>query len=385
LLNGFSQKRTHTSPIGTTSGTEKELKPPFYAKVTIILIGLFVLTWILFYTQAIIVPLIFSMILAILLHPAVLFFQKLKINRVVAILITLTLAFAILTAVGIFIISQASMFGEAWPKMVEKFTDLLNNLTSWASGYFDISPRKITTWISQAKDELIDIPTIGHTLISVGSSMFLLILIPVYIFMLLFYQPLLLEFLFRLFGTKNQPQMSEIIQQIKTLIQRYLLGLIIEAVLIAILNSIGLFALGIEYAILIGIIGALLNIIPYLGGIVGVAIPMVIALITKPSPLYPLYVLAVYYFIQLIDNNYIVPMIVASRVKINALVSIITVLAFGALWGIPGMFLSIPITAIIKLIFDHIEQLKPWGFLLGDDIPTIGMIRFPTRKKKSQS
>jgi predicted PurR-regulated permease PerM len=384
LLNEFSLKRTPTSPLGTTNGTDKELKPPFYAKVTVILIGLFVLTWILFYTQAIIVPLIFSMILAILLHPVVLFFQKLKINRVVSILITLTLAFAILTIVGIFIISQASMFGEAWPKMVEKLTDLLNKLTSWASGYFDISPWKITTWISQAKDELIDIPTIGHTLISVGSSMFLLILIPVYIFMLLFYQPLLLEFLFRLFGTKNQPQMSEIIQQIKTLIQRYLLGLIIEAVLIAILNSIGLFALGIEYAILIGIIGALLNVIPYLGGIVGVAIPMVIALITKPSPLYPLYVLAVYYFIQLIDNNYIVPMIVASRVKINALVSIITVLAFGALWGIPGMFLSIPITAIIKLIFDHIEHLKPWGFLLGDDIPTIGMIRFPTRRKKSQ-
>ena len=104
--------------------------------------------------------------------------------------------------------------------------------------------------------------------------------------------------------------MKEIVQQIKTLIQRYLLGLIIEAVLIAILNSIGLLALGIEYAILIGIIGALLNVIPYLGGIVAVAIPMIIALITKSSPLYPLYVLAVYYFIQLIDNNVIVPMIV---------------------------------------------------------------------------
>ncbi len=382
MLNEFSLKKIRTSPITTTNGTDKELKPPFYAKVTIILIGLFVLTWILFYTQAIVVPLIFSLIFAILLHPVVLFFQKLKINRIFAIFITLILAFAIVTSVGIFIASQASKFGEAWPKLVEKFTDLLNKITSWASGYFDTSPRKINAWISQAKDELIDVPSIGHTLISVGNSMFLLILIPVYIFMLLFYQPLLLEFLFRVFGTKNQPQMSEIIQQIKTVIQRYLLGLIIEAVLIAILNSIGLLALGIQYAILIGIIGALLNVIPYLGGIVAVAIPMIIALITKSSPWYPLYVLGIYYFIQLIDNNYIVPMIVASRVKINALVSIITVLAFGALWGIPGMFLSIPLTAIIKLILDHIEQLKPWGFLLGDDIPTIGMIKFPTRKKK---
>jgi predicted PurR-regulated permease PerM len=337
----------------------------------------------LFYTQAIIIPIIFSIIIAILLHPVVILFQKIKINRVLAIILTLILAFAIITAFGIFIISQASMFGEAWPKLVEKITDLLDKITAWAAGYFDVTPYKINDWISKAKDGLIGMPAIGHTLSSVGNTLFLLILIPVYIFMLLFYQPLLLEFLFRVFGVKNQPQMSEIVHQIETLIQRYLLGLIIEAVLVAILNSVGLLALGIEYAILIGIIGALLNVIPYLGGIVAVAIPMVIALVTKSSPMYPLYVLAVYYFIQLIDNNFIVPMIVASRVKINALVSIITVLAFGALWGVPGMFLSIPLTAIIKLIFDNIEPLKPWGFLLGDDIPTIGMIKISLRKKKS--
>lgn len=338
--------------------------------------------WILYVTQSIVVPLIFSVIISILLHPVVGFFQRLKINRVIAIVITLILAFSVISAVGIFMISQLSRFGEAWPKLVEKFGDLLNNLTTWASGYFDVSPRKINNWISQGKNELINVPAIGHTLISVGSSLFLLILVPVYIFMLLFYQPLLQEFLFRLFGSKNQPKMNEIVTQIKTLIQRYLIGLIIEAVLIAVMHSIGLLALGIEYAIFLGIIGALLNLIPYLGGVVGVAIPMMIALLTKPSPLYPLYVLAVYYVIQLIDNNLIVPMIVASRVKINALISIITVLAFGALWGIPGMFLSIPLTAIVKLIFDHIDPLKPWGFLLGDDMPTIGMIRFSLKRRK---
>ena len=76
-----------------------------------------------------------------------------------------------------------------------------------------------------------------------------------------------------------------------------------------------------------------------------------------------------YYIIQLIDNNYIVPKIVASKVKINALVSIIAVLAFGVLWGVPGMFVSIPLTAVAKLVFDRIDPLKPWGFLLGDTMP----------------
>lgn len=77
-----------------------------------------------------------------------------------------------------------------------------------------------------------------------------------------------------------------------------------------------------------------------------------------------------YFIIQFVDNNFIIPKIVASRVQINAFVSISVVFVGGIIWGIPGMFLSIPITAILKVIFDHVEGLKPWGFLLGDIVPT---------------
>jgi predicted PurR-regulated permease PerM len=140
--------------------------------------------------------------------------------------------------------------------------------------------------------------------------------------------------------------------------------------------------LGIEYAILLGILGALLNVIPYIGGVVAVALPMMVALATKSSAWHAFYVLAIYYFIQLIDNNYIVPKIVASKVKLNALFSIIAVIVGNALWGIPGMFLSIPLLAIVKLIFDHIEPLKPWGFLLGDTMPPLIKIRPIFKKSK---
>ena len=141
--------------------------------------------------------------------------------------------------------------------------------------------------------------------------------------------------------------------------------------------------LGIEYAFLLGIISALVNVIPYIGGLVGVALPMIVALATKSSAWYAVYVLAAFYVIQLIDNNFIVPKIVASKVKINALFSIIVVFAGNALWGIPGMFLSIPLLAIVKLIFDHIEPLKPWGFLLGDTMPPLLKIK-PLFKKKNK-
>jgi len=268
-------------------------------------------------------------------------------------------------------------FGETWPLMVAKFTELFNDATSWASDYFDISPEKISDWITKSKGELINTSgtAIGQTLVNVGSVLVIIFIIPVYVFMLLFYHPLLIEFIRRVFGTTNRSMVSQIVTEVKTVIQRYLTGLFMEVAIVSVLHSIGLLMLGIPYAILLGIIGALLNLIPYLGGIVSVALPMMIALATKTSPWVAFYVLVIYYVIQLIDNNYVIPKIVASKVRINALVSIVVVLAFGALWGIPGMFISIPLTAIIKVIFDHIEPLKPWGFLLGDTMPPLLQIK----------
>jgi predicted PurR-regulated permease PerM len=174
----------------------------------------------------------------------------------------------------------------------------------------------------------------------------------------------------------------DVLEATKKLIQSYLVGLCIEAFIVAVLNSTALLLIGIEYALLIGIIGAVLNVIPYIGGITSVAIPMVLAIVTK-EPVYALWVLLAYAIIQLIDNNYLMPKIVASKVRVNALVSIVVVFVGGALWGIPGMFLSLPLTAIIKVILDHIEQLKPWGFLIGDSMPSLRATIFGKRRKKS--
>jgi predicted PurR-regulated permease PerM len=355
----------------------KEIELSFFAKASLFCVGLFALVYMLYIAQGIIVPLIFSVIIAIVLHPVVNFFVKRKINRLIAIIITLILTIIVIATFGAFIFSQAMRFSENWPQMVAKSTELFQEITHWASGYFDVSPQKISEWITKSKGEAIDTSgtSIGKTLINVGSALVVIFIIPVYIFMLLFYHPLLIEFVRRVFGATNRSMVSQIITEVKKVIQLYLSGLFTEVVIISVLHSIGLLLLGIPYAILLGIIGALLNLIPYLGGIVSVALPMMVALATKTSPLFAFYVLVIYYVIQLIDNNYIIPKIVASKVRINALVSIIVVLAFGALWGIPGMFISIPLTAIIKVIFDHIEPLKPWGFLLGDTMPPIFQIK----------
>ncbi len=357
---------------------------PLYARVTLILVGIFASIAILYIAQDIIVPFVFAVIIAIVLHPVVNFLVKRKINRIVAIIISLLLTLLVIAAFAMLILSQVSRFTDSWPSLVEKFNLLINETIAWASQYFDIQPAKITDWIAAEKRDLIEnnMDQVGRTLSSMGTGLVALLVIPVYIFLLMYYKPLILEFIRRLFGNENKTKVNKIISQIKTVIQSYLVGLIIETIIIAILNTSVLLILGIQYAVLLGILGALLNLIPYIGGIVAVAMPMIVALATKDSAWYALYVMALYYIIQLIDNNYIVPVIVSSKVKINALFSIIVVFAGNALWGIAGMFLSIPLLAIVKLICDHIVPLKPWGFLLGDTMPTSPLIEINPIIKK---
>ena len=365
---------------------DKEFKVPFYAKTTIFLVGLFALITILYIAQNIIVPIVFAIIIAIVLHPVVNFFVRWRINRILSIIIALLITIILIAGLGLLIYSQATRFSESWPVLVDRITVVFNDSISWLSRYFDIKPQKIHNWITNARGEFINSSSssIGQTLVNVGGALVVLFLIPVYIFLILFYQPLLIDFIRKIFSDSNKSQVNEIITQTKTVIQRYLIGLIIEAALVAALDISALLILGIQYAVLLGIIGALLNVIPYIGGLVAVAMPMMVAIATKSSAWYAVYVLIAYYIIQLIDNNYIVPKIVASKVKINALFSILVVIAGNALWGVPGMFLSIPILAIVKLIFDHIESLKPWGFLLGDTMPTLLDIK-PILKKSKKS
>jgi predicted PurR-regulated permease PerM len=362
--------------------TDERLKLPAYVKASILLIGIAVLLTMLYLARNIIVPVVFATIIAVVLHPVVNFFVGKKINRIVAILLTLFLTFLVIAAFGALIISQASRLSDSLPMLADKFTGMINQGVVWFSGYFDINSHKVDEWILKIRGELINSSSeaIGNTLVSLGNLLVVIFLIPVYVFMLLFYHPILIEFIHRIFSADHQGKVREIVSQTKTVIQRYLIGLIIEAGIVAALNTAALLALGIEYALLLGIIGALLNIIPYIGGLVAVALPMIVALITKDSAWYAVYVMAIYYIIQLIDNNYIVPKIVASKVKLNALFSLLAVFAGNALWGIPGMFISIPLLAIIKLICDHVEPLKPVGFLLGDTMPSLIEIKSILKK-----
>lgn len=363
---------------------ETSSKLPTYLKLSQIVLGLTAFFYILFIGQDIIVPLIYAMLIAILLNPIVNRLCRLKLPRVIAILIAILAGFILIAAVIYFISMQSIKFSSSFPLLKEKFNLMFKDLIDWISQAFNLSTQKINSSVDNIKKQGMANGgmVIGQTLGTLSGVLVLIFLLPVYVFMILFYKSLLVEFIGRLFPKTQHATVGEVLIETKSLVQNYLVGLLVEMAIVAALNTASLLILGIQYAILLGVIGAILNLIPYIGGVVAIALPMLIAIATK-EPVYALYVFIAYIIVQFIDNNFLVPKIVASKVKINALVSIVVVLIGGALWGIAGMFLSIPLTAILKVMFDRIEPLKPWGFLLGDTIPAIVSFKIKLPKKKA--
>ncbi len=349
---------------------DNSFKIPFYAKVALIFISVFAVVYTMRIGQHIIIPLLYTTIIAILLNPFINYLIRHKIKKLLAISIAVFLAILVTLGILYVVASQITMVSETYPQLIDKSNIISTRLVHWVSIRFKIREYKINTWITNTQNEMITSFSIGEKLTEVGQMILGGMLLPVYLFLILYYKPLLLEFIRKLFKSEHHIAVVDVLINSKQVIQNYLIGLFFEMIIIAILNSVGLLFLNIQYAIFLGITGAILNIIPYFGGIIATALPMIIAFVTKDSSTSSILVFFVYILIQLVDNHYIIPHIVVSRVKINALISVIVVLIGDAVWGIPGMFLSIPLTAIVKVIFDHIEPLKPWGFLLGDIVPT---------------
>lgn len=352
---------------------------PFYFKCTVILLGLILFVYVITGLRVILVPLSFALLIAILLNPLVNRMQKWKLPRVAAIVIALLLTFLVIAGVGYFLSAQVSGFADQLPLMKKKVIDLVEKLQQDISRRFNIDIQKQQEALEEAGTKIK--PLIGSTAGALLSSLAAIVLLPVYSFLFLYYKDLLLAFIYDIFAEKNSSEVGVVLKQTKGAIQSYMYGLVLETSIVAILNSLALLILGVKYWILMGIIGAILNIIPYIGGIMSVALPVIIATVTKDGFHTQLLIMVCYMVIQFVDNHFLVPYIVSSKVKINALISIVFVLLGNAAWGVPGMFLCIPFAGILKIVFDRIDELKPWGRLLGDEIPVRPRSHWPRIRK----
>lgn len=350
---------------------QQEDEYPFYIKAPIILLGLVLLIYILFILADILIPVAFAILFAILLNPLYVRLERIM-PKVPAILMSILLATLVLAGIFYFLSTQISGFVDKLPLLQKKLTALLADGQVWAHENLGINLEKRMSDFRGGDNSGMIKNTLG-TLMGILS---VLILIPIYVFMLLFYKPLILEFLFNVFSEKHSLRVAEILSQTKAAVQSFMQGLMIEAVIVCILNSTALLIIGVPSAIIIGVIGGILNLLPYIGGLVAIALPVLMVTITRDGYTGQLLVIAAYLVIQFIDNNILVPRIVSSKVQINALISILVVFLGGMLWGISGMFLSIPFIGVLKIVFDRVDGLKPWGKLLGDEVPTehVGLV-----------
>ena len=345
---------------------------PFYAKLAFVLLSLISLFTILYLGQDIIVPILMSLLFAILLRPIAHFLKsKWRFPHVVA--VTCTVIFFVLIVSGIlfFISWQISDIANDWNAIQTNLSIHFETIQKFVSSNFNLNNVEQKVLIDNASKNVMESGKniIGISLVSVSDVILNLTLIPIYIFLFLLYRTLFITFLSKLFQPEYHEKLQDILYHIKVSVQSYIVGLLIEMVIVSTLTTVGFMIIGVKYAIVLGLITGLLNLIPYIGILFAGILSIIATLTASPDITLIIGVLIIVIVVQLIDNNIIVPMIVGSKVQINAFVSIVGIIVGGIIAGFSGMFLAIPIIAILKVIFDRIESLEPWGYLMSDDLP----------------
>jgi putative permease len=344
---------------------------PFYEKLSHVLLSIALIVVFLVVGEHILIPLAFAALFTMLLIAPCNFLERIGISRGIAAMLSLLVALVVVVFIFYFISSQIISFRNDLPKVVAQLTVGLNDLETWARHKFHISSVSMRGYISSISHEaLTSTPSIvGSTVATVSSTVIYLVLTCIYTFLFLLYRSLIVRFFVKSFHEDRSEIVMGILAKTRFVIKSYIVGLFIEMIIVALMNCIGFFILGVKYALLLGVLAALFNLIPYLGIFTACVLSMLITFTTN-SPQTVIGVGIILSVVHLIDSNILLPRIVGSKVRINALATILAVIIGSAIWGVPMMFLAIPIVAILKVVFDDVEGLFAWGLILGDEIPT---------------
>lgn len=339
-----------------------------FAKLVNPLLCFIILIVILYIGRGILAPLAFSFLIALLMITPCKFFEKQGFPRSVSALISMLLASIVFIVVFYFISNSIVSFRKDLPLMIQNLEESLRQLEVWAQKTFLISRQNAKDIVQSSTDEVVpSTSSIINTTVTTVTNLFVAsILIFITTFLILLYRRLLVLFFITLFADEFLPNIYSALSKIQFVIRNYIAGLLIEMIIIAIAYCGVLLLLGVKYAFLLGVIGAILNIIPYLGVIMTCILTGLITL-TTDSPTTVVWVVVAIIIIHMIDTNILMPKIMASKVQINALAAIVGVFTGTALWGLAGTFMAMPIMAVMKVLFEEIEPLRPFGILMGDD------------------
>lgn len=347
-----------------------EDKGTFISRLAGVLIIIMILGYLLIIGKQILVPLTFSILFAFLLRPLTAFLERWIPNQIIAILLTFLVVMAGLAGVIMLFAYQFVDIIAALPSIGKKVTQGLDEIFAWLKQNFAISPPSWSEWVQENASTLIETPfAILSTSLSSSTAVIAgLGLSLIFTFFFLLYRTSFKNFLIYQFNENHRDQARNVIIEIQEMLQNYLQGLGTVILILAVLNSLGLWLIGIGYPIFWGVLAACLAIVPYIGTTLGGIFPFLYALATASTIWQPIAVVVLYQGIQQLEGNIITPRIVGSSVQINPLVAIISLFIFGMIWGIAGIVLSIPFMAVIKILMDEFDPLKPYGILLGSKV-----------------
>ena len=348
---------------------ENQTDAPFYQKLSFTLISLALICVALIYGKDIILPVLFSILLANILLPLTHYLTKRKFNKLLSIVLPLFLSIIVGAGILYFLSSQVINFVDDVPALKERVNEVSHSFQLWFKENTSMKIWKQNQYINDTVADLKENAPgiVGLTFVSLTGILTYIVLLPLYTFLILFYRTNIKTFLITVFKNGSEKRVTDVLTESTSVAQQYMTGLLIETTLVFTLNTIGFLILGIKYAVFLALFAALLNLIPYVGILVANILCMLITLISSTEMSNVLWVGVILAVVQFLDNNFGMPLIVGNKVRINALVTIIGVLVGGALCGIPGMFLAIPGLAVLKVIFDKVPELQPWGILLGDN------------------
>jgi predicted PurR-regulated permease PerM len=316
-----------------------------------------------------VVPLIIALILTVAVFPLVNYLEKKwHFNRVASALTAILTLSLLLSGLLTFIAFQLTDILEKSDLYLERLAEVYNSILGYFDTNFGIRKSELSLKKLNIGSTIEDnFAGIVEFLTSSGSIFTDVVLIPLYIFFFLIYRKFFKSFIFKAFSADgNVLQIKTIMSKLYRVQQNYLYGLFTVMFIVGLLNSVGLLILGIENAFFFGFLAAFLLLIPYIGIMIGSLLPALVALATKDSAWYAAGVIAIFMFIQVIEGNYITPKITGSKVSINSFVAILSIILFSMLWGTAGMIVALPVIASLKVVFDTIPELKPYGFLIGE-------------------
>ncbi|WP_295673794.1 AI-2E family transporter, partial [uncultured Mucilaginibacter sp.] len=323
-------------------------------------------TLMLYFGKVLFVPLLFGLLIALITFPMCKKMEKWGLPRSLSIACLLMAVILLVIALGWLLGIEINIFLSDFPLISKRLSELTPDMGKWVNDTFHIGPTAQSAWLQKMTANLDDDITgfLKGLLNTTISTLIMLVMIPIYAALFLYHRETFVRVITLIVGDRYKVQLGLILHESVDSYFKFIKGNFYVYSIVAALNCIGLFALGIRNALLYGILTSFMMVIPYIGIFISAAIPVSIALVTKDSIWYPVGVVLIFVFIQYLESNVIFPWVVGTQLDLSTWATLVAIIAATLLWGIAGMVLVSPFLAILKIVTDHVPALKPLNILL---------------------